>query len=823
MKSKEAKKVMKTRALRDLKVLAWKVNPLQEPIMYYSVVFPKKWYDLLYGWYQKIHQRGDVKLPTSSLNGAMNALPVSLIEAKDFEKDKWDWLKLLRPVDPTIIFEVFKSWVAIEFINHNKVTEELKKEFRDGLSSFQLQDLEVVEETLDLREFNQFDNGTVDIPKMSYSMLPNYMMTYIAEEKIPIMIHGKAYYFLKASGRNVNELIAYPVQGLDGNYYSLGVSFKLITLPDSGYPVMKLITKVKRWANGKYIKKVSRKGNTTVFIKYNHKEERLADVGSTLGIEHLQYNRSKEQFIWCENTKEILENAKMVYLPEIENIFNESESYLTEDNRYTLLVTHNKDNSYDHSVQAGITMSEKNKIFNEISKLFDFIVPIEKDELRPIKCRLSKNILGKEKEKILTNYLKAASEQFTEINLEILWLREEVPDLFINWFKRSLENEDQVKWYNDDTTFEYNELRVNIRSKYSEGLTTKMTNYEEKVLSVKECLTDATGVVMTVVEILDKKNAEYTKGGDPKFAIRKGLYQCDRVNQFLNVNTKLSDAIIENVIRELFRQLGIYIALPQTTGLKGMPQKLDIVGFKLLSSNKNQYKDALEVPIAISTSTYDGQIMVKTPFSSGWISYYEAVLQLGKMKYQKYDKRKKNRDLSVDTLNRFFIEILNELKDMDALVIVDVSNRMNTLLPTFQNKNIIIQGTNTEYKKLRLIRVKANDENPEYVGEQDGVQEDFLTGVWGLTDNVFYSVEKKGLTFKKVNSKLPKLDYPRFVVKYPRMVEIVPVKLLEEDNKDEYVYFTHKMRGMNSMYEDYTKMPFVIHLGEKLQEVLEIK
>lgn len=823
MKSKQAKKVKNTRALRDLKVLAWKVKPLQEPIIYYSVVFPKKWYDLLYGWYQKIHQRGDVKLPTSSLNEAIYALPVTVIEAKNFYKDRWDWLKLLRPIDTTIIFEVFKSWIAIEFIGHNKITEELKREFTDSLSNFQLQDLEVVEEILDLREFNQFDNGTIDIPPMSYSILPNYMMTYIAEEKVPIMINGKAYYFLKASDQNANELIAYPVQGSDGNYYSLGVSFKLITLPDSGYPVMKLITKVKRWTNGKYIDKVSRKGNTTVFIKYNHKEEGLVDIGSTLGIEHLKYDHSKEKFIWCENTKEILENTNMVYLPEIENVFNESERYLTEDNRYTLLVTHNKDNYYDHSVKAGITMSEKNKIFNEVSKLFEFIVPIEKDELRPIKCRLSKDILGKAQEKTLTNYLKVASKQFTEINLEILWLREEVPHLFIDWFKRSLEDENQVKWYNDDTTFEYNGLKVNILSKYSEDLTTKMTNYEEKISAVKDCLTDATGVVITVVEVLDKKNTEYANGGDPKFAIRKGLYQCDRVNQFLNVVTKLSDAIIENVIRELFRQLGIYIALPQTTGLKGMPQQLDIVGFTLLSSNKSQYKDALEVPIAISTSTYDGEIRVKTPFSGGWISYYEAVLQFGKMKYQKYDKRQKDRALSKDKLNSFFIEILNELKDMDALVIVDVSNRMNTLLPTFQNKNIIIQGTNTEYKKLRLIRVKANQENPEYVGEQDGVQEDFLTGVWGLTDNVFYSVEKKGLTFKKVNSKLPKLDYPRFVVKYPRMLEIVPVKLLEEDNKDEYVYFTHKMRGMNSMYEDYTKMPFVIHLGEKLKEVLEIK
>lgn len=824
-KQQTEKKDRKPPTSRELQLLTWKVNPLEEQIKYYTVSFPEGWYKRLYGWYQRIQETAKVNLPTRSLNLALQALPISLMEVKNFYKDKLEWLKFLRPVEKSVIYEIFKAWFLIEFINHDKVTEELKNELINGIGEFKLEDLEVHEEILELTQFEELENGTTSVPSMSYAILPRYMMTYIAEEKLSIMINGKEYYFLKAAGVEGDELISYPVQGKNGNYYSIGISFKLVTVPGINRPLLNLNTQVKKWANGKYVNTISRAGNTTVFIKYNKEKQEFYEIGSTLGRDQIRYDYKKESFVWCQNTKSILEHAQMTYLPEVNEVLKASEVYLQEDKDYTLFIAYNKDNVYDHDVKSGITMPEKNEIFNEISKHFNFISPIRKTDLTRIKRTLRENVLGQGKNKEIGNYLKATSELFKEVTIEMLWLREEIPQKIKRWLRKNTQDDENVKWCEDESTFEYGELKINLVDQYSQDLTTKMENYKQRVEDVKNYVSDAKGVVMSIVEIPAKDATDYKEGGDPKAAIRRGLYKCKRVNQFINLETEVNDAIIENILRELFRQLGVCIALPSTTGLKGIPEKLDIVGFTLLSSNQIQNKVALEVPVAISVSTYDREIRVKTPFSNEWQSYYEAILELGSREYQKYDKKQKDRQLSKVQLNTFFTQILNEIKEENALVLVDVSNRMNTLLPDFQNNNLMISKTNSEYKKLRLIRVKSNPEIPDYVGvaEKVGEIEDFLSGVWGITEDIFYSIEPKALTFTTVNSSKPKLDYPRKFVKYPKMLEIIPVKLLEEDDKGDFVWFTHRLRGMNSMYEDYTKMPFVIHLGEKLKEVLEIK
>ena len=531
------KKIKKARCIRDLKVLAWKIEGMQEKIPYYSLEFPKEWYEKLYSWYQKILGRPQVTLPLINLNAALQALPISIIDIKSkVWIGHYDWLTFSKPVDKEIIFEIIKSWFTIQFINHEKVNSEFRQEMIEAFNKFTSDELKIKKQELDLSNYKQMKNGTTDIPGVSYSLLPSYIMAYIATEKVSISLSGKQYFFYMAyNADNKKELISYPVEGSEGKYYSLGISFRLVNLPGVREPILKLIIKVKRWANGKYAETIDRKCRTTVFVKYNDLQDNLYEQGTTLGVEKIKYSYNESRFIWDLKTKEILENAKLVYLPEMQGILEESERYLKEEGNYTLLIAYNKDNRYDHSVKSGITMSEKNSIFNQVNELFSFLAPIEKENLSRITtCRLKGNILGEGKNKELINYLQVANRQFSEINIEILWQRENTPKMIIDWFKSSLKDKESITWLEDEdgnTSFIFEKLSVNFISIYTSDLVAPIEVYKDKVESVKQYISKKEENVLSIVEILSKDEKTY-KGGK----IRSLLFVEDYMNAIVLIS-----------------------------------------------------------------------------------------------------------------------------------------------------------------------------------------------------------------------------------------------------------------------------------------------
>ena len=832
MNKQQGKTVKKARCIRDLKVLAWKIKTIDEKIPYYTLAFPKEWYEKMNSWYQILLGRTQITLPIDSLNAALQALPINLIDIKSrIWRDHYEWLTFSEPVDEQVIFTIFKSWFTVQFIYHKNASTEIKEKMIKEFETFSSEDLKICVQELDLSLYSQKENGTVDVPGISYSLLPNYIMAYIAQNNIPIEIRGKQYYFYMAYDKNnKKELISTPLEGSSGKYFSLGVSLKLVNMPGVKEPIVKLETKVRRWANGKYSDSIDRKGRTTVFVKYNEQDNMLHKQGTTLGTEKIKYNYDESKYIWDLRTKEILENAKLVYLPDMQEILAESEQYLKEDRPYSLFITYNKDNKFQHGVKTGITMCEKNEIFNEITRKISFLYPIEKESLSKItNCRLQKNDLADGKNKHLVNYLEVVNQYYknNEITIEILWQRENTFKAIIDWFKGKLNDSQDSMWQEDNSgniQLLFKSVKVNFISIYSGDLVAPMEEYKQKVASVKQYISNMKQHVLSVVEILPPDEKSYRGGKDPKSAIRKGLYECDRINQFINIEEELNEHKIENIVGELFRQLGICIEAPKTKGLKGIPEELSIVGLLLLSSNEHDNKDAVEMPIAIATKTSDKKVLVKTPLSDQWIDYYDAILTLGKRGYELHEKKPKERKLSTQQVSKFYQQVLYDMQDEEAIILVDVSNRMNSLLPEFQNQNISVNGINCEHKKIRIIRVKSNDEILDYVGEGKANEiEDFLTGVWKITDDIFYSIERKGTTYTKVISSKAKVDYTSKFIKYPKILEIILVKLLPEDNKESYVYFTHALRQMNSMYKDFTKKPFILHLGEKLQEVLEVQ
>ena len=249
--------------------------------------------------------------------------------------------------------------------------------------------------------------------------------------------------------------------------------------------------------------------------------------------------------------------------------------------------------------------------------------------------------------------------------------------------------------------------------------------------------------------------------------------------------------------------------------LKGTPEELEIIGFNLLSTNYNKSRDTLAFPVAVSIRTGEKGIYVKTPIND-WMEYSEAILFLGSNKVN----RKKCED---EEINKFFRSILNDANENDSLLLVDTSNRLNSILKDFQDKNLNINKVYTEYENVRIMRVKNNLDIPVCVGINNEDDVYFLSGVKQIINSVFYSNEGKTTTYKHIKSFETKMEHLSKEFKVPASLEIVPVKLNKEDDIGSFVYFTHMLRNLNITYDSFSSVPVVNHLAKSFEEVLSAK
>lgn len=149
---------------------------------------------------------------------------------------------------------------------------------------------------------------------------------------------------------------------------------------------------------------------------------------------------------------------------------------------------------------------------------------------------------------------------------------------------------------------------------------------------------------------------------------------------------------------------------------------------------------------------------------------------------------------------------------------VDTSNRLNSILKDFQDKNLNINKVYTEYENVRIMRVKNNLDIPVCVGINNEDDVYFLKGVKQIADNVFYSNEGKTTTYKHIKSFETKMEHLSKEFKMPATLEIVPIKLNEEDDIKSFVYFTHMLRNLNITYDDFSSVPVVNHLAKSFKE-----
>lgn len=817
-------------ANRELRILASEIIRCNEKIKYYSIDFPKSWFEKLSDIYRVIKCRDKVTLPINSLKGALEALPLGIIEVNSiyyYDKKYYrPWIMATDVLDSETILKLVRSWCSIEFIDKEEIEEDLIEKVIKILDEFKCEDLIINEKYLDLSETNVYENGTANPNTVIYSVLGNYVAQKIAEEQETITIGDEVFNFV----RYKNKLISVPVREFKECYYSINITFNVKTIVGYSKPILLIDTGISRWANGKFAESMGWKNKTSVLIRYNN-GNKTGFNGFTLGCDSIKLDIKEKEYKWVDDVKEILEDAKLTYLPKINEVIEKSTDYIGRSEKYTLLIAYNNDNSsrFTHAVKKGMSMDEKYKVCKQITEKFKFLQPIMQNEFNNVKATYSGSKLDDNKRPI-KKYLDEIALKQNELNLEIIYINKNTPNIVVEILLEEINREEYILEFQDNQklSFKYNGLKLNINSIMAGDIVEPMKDINSKVKEVSRLLPANKKNTMTIVEIYDKN---HYKSGDPKFAIRKALYQTDRVNQFINCENiklleeknpkKLENAknklkpTIKNVFLELFRQLGIMYSDINLKGLKGVPDNIEIIGFNLLSTNYNKKYDTLSFPVAVSVRTGEKEIYIKTPIND-WMEYSEAILFLGKNN----DKQKKYEESEI---NKFFRTILNDANENDSLVLVDTSNRLNSIIKDFQDKELQINKDYAEYNNIRLIRVKNNLDVPVCVGINNDDNAGFFSGLKKITENVFYSIGKKPITYTSIGNNQTKLKFLNKEFKTISALEIVPVKLKEGDNAESFVYFTHKLRAVNITYGEYSSVPMVNHLAKSLQEVLLIK
>lgn len=807
---------------RKLSLLAYEIIPEEININYYKTYFPIEWYDSLIDIYKKIKARDKVTLPSISLNNALESLPLSismigkLIKREEIINKAW--IISNEKLNSEILLRVIKSWISIEFINNTEIEDEFKNKIIEIVESFKVNDIRIVEEYLNLSDTKAFENGTANPNGDIYTILGCYMAKKISENQIPIKIGEDSLYFMK----NKNSLISYPPKEYKGSYYSIYTSFTVKTIACYKSPIILIDSGIKRWANGPKANLLGWEINTGAFIKYNNDLLGSGRKGVSFGKEIIVRDKQEKKFKWANNVKEILEDTTLVYLPDIENVLENSAEYLNLNKEYSILISYNNYAKFNHPVKKGLSMMEQYQIYESIKNKFSFLKPVADNNYRKINGKImSCEIKSKIK---FPRYLDEIAINNKELIIEIMYINRSTPQKILDNFLLLINEFEIDGTFSDcdEVVIKYNNLTIKFKAIFSQGLTEQMDDFNLRVKEVEELMKPYKNQVLTLVEIKDKDY--YKKKKDPKFAIRKGLYRCNRLNQFIiseNINNKKEDvvkSIIKSSFLDLFRQFEVITGGISVKGLKGIPQDLEIVGFNLLSTNKSEKFDTLSLPVAVSMSVGKKEIYVKTPIFDDWMRYKDAILKLGSLNYN--DKSKK---YSKDEIKMFFTEILNDIKDENSLVIVDTSNRLNSVLQDFQDRNIKINKINNHFKNIRFIRVKSNIDVPNAVGLNDNGEAYYTSGVSEILDNIYYSLEGKTTTYTGIWQADRKYINPGKEFKIPGTLEIVTAKLNEEDNKDSFVYLVNSLRNMNITFDEWTSVPLVNHLAKSFQEVLEVR
>ena len=709
----------------ELRELIYTIVDSPEPFFenYYSLSFPKKWLSELnialsqlktgkHG--KKIQRKTDI--PIDSLNATLKATASLIQTSKGITKDSNHsplWLLTAgKEINIKSLRRILQIWAKYHF--------QQRWEYDDIQSLIKSQSLENLnwvpcsEATLFDWETNP-ETGTVT-PKdyNAFQVLADIIASKITET--PLKIGVKERQFFK--GPNIGEVVEWPPETIyqttkkGTRVVGWASVFIQITVQQryfNSHPFIELHTGIRRFTNSKNFSPGSgRKANLHFQTKPDYWCEGFPIKNSIQSVAIKWFFSKKEgekpYLNFAEPVPEILKLLEKDFIsPNPQKIIEQIPDLIPEEppeNNVTILLP------YSTALKNPSKIPIKNGLFFHDRYIIDLAIKDKfKDSLEPTK--------------ILKPYQSEIKSEITKNNKNLAELiRRKYPNK--TWMGLSSFSEDIKKGIksaltelqlldSENSPINFVEIEENLANTLGAALDENGEDGRKNYIgeNFPEQTQQNPGVI--IIHTFGPDYAEYKDGKDPKKINRKSFCPLNIVSQFIVKDGAKQK--YKNTILDAIRQLGITypkkyqkIILPDGKKFE-VPENLTFVGLRMLRiTGKTAFDNkAKSLPVFVRISNQTGEVEVnlldiknKPSLSTGWISYSEAILKLGKDEIKPVLLKNKKVEI------KQFIQKTLELFLGNTLLLVQQDN-IRSVLRCLQLKN------------MRLDKISFDDELNNFV------------------------------------------------------------------------------------------------------------
>ncbi|KJD42905.1 pPIWI_RE module domain-containing protein [Paenibacillus terrae] len=342
---------------------------------------------------------------------------------------------------------------------------------------------------------------------------------------------------------------------------------------------------------------------------------------------------------------------------------------------------------------------------------------------------------------------------------------------------------------------------------------TKLVNQINKKLTSSG--THGDKLVVALVEINEKES--WSKGGDPKHAIREGMKKARRLTQFIQ-------PLIDDVKADTARMINALLDLLSDAGfLSHNITKLDTFG-RILSYNVLK-SDNKYLPVI---SKLDGtEVTVKIFGVDSWIALAEAPFSLEQAKML---ERPKKGNQSEQIFKAFMIKAIEEELDQDLgqLIVIINATLRNGWLPAIRNTDLqydavpYLSGRLKNDPRLKFIRINTRDDIPQYriIENDDEDKYNKASGIFKDPLGIYYGVGGRPRAWSGVRNEDTKFLSPSKMLLQQKAVEYIPLGALGETERDDLANLADQLRRIGLTYDKHTIYPYTLRVMSMLSKYL---
>ena len=812
--------------------------------------FPKEWKELMVKLQLSIDPKFNTmyNLKTNVLYGYLNGWLDDVVQISPMKQDSDDskWFVSLNEPDVEKICEIIQIWIAGEYLSHNKKTEETEI-IADKLMD--MIDSEVLRTGISVEETVMFDPEGHALTDYAFNAFSLYAANAMNGKTIT---WGGQELTLSSCGSKM--LMSQPIS--DGkakpNYYSVGLQLSVQTTPPERSCMLLIDCSVKRFISDVWKDKIYLNEDIHAYISLGNNKyrtitlkQRYEKADSDNDSKYIHYWNSPEQS--CYN----LYNPRL--LPNADDVLCHPEQYLKGNSEPQILLPYKFGMDFaNQRIGTGLSVKDKQEIFSQISELMkDFADMAE--PAQPIKQSKtvhnipSSNTSKAELQRIHRERLKQCTEM-SELRIEVYGHSSDrdLSEKIKSEFESYLGGEEYLSVFPIDIV----ERELGSLSDMMEDDT--FASHSQRIEMVKKQVTKSDKVVGAIVILPDMRD----ETGDPKYALRAGFAETNRITQFITPDGSKKDDPpehrIKGAVMDMLRQFG-YTEYYEKRGMKNNPAfGADTVGMYILhqlrplwaEKSKLAKDTARFLPVYVTYNVRNGKVSVDCDLlEKRHMSYPEALISFSKLSRDK-DFVQKCVDSSRSGFRTKLLGLHSLYGNENALVLSQANGITRQFWHGITDKKISeyhfiapynpekIEIGNKNYSDmrsfcdtgLRIMRIRENHsthEVPDYYTKfNDKGNCISASGVYRYKD-VFWGLESRP------NNKEYTLSYNTSKINNPSrsydecgLVEFYPIQLQVDDDTEQWAAYANYLREVMPEVNRSVRLPAPLHFASKIEEYL---